>query len=198
MRRRWAPRAPSCWPAPPSSWTPPTSNWTARPPRFIAGVTAIEQSLTAIAGTGTLGIADGRAFVTTQTLTDSGLIQLDQGTLVAASLTIATGGMLSGDGSVSDPVNNGTIAASSGTLLISSAVSGTGVLQVDSRGGAGTRRRRRQWPDRRSAILRVAAARSSYCLRRHAGRICRAATRCISTAPPRSASPSPARRCRSR
>ncbi len=98
---------------------------------FLAGGMAIEQSLTAIAASGTLGLGDGVAFVTPDTLTDAGLIELAQGTLIAAALTIAAGGTLRGDGTVTDPVNDSTIEASGGDLLISSAVSGSGVLKID-------------------------------------------------------------------
>ncbi|MBV9860385.1 MAG: Hint domain-containing protein, partial [Alphaproteobacteria bacterium] len=92
-------------------------------------------------GTLTIGAAsftnDGQMSIGAETvdasgiaITDAGTITLAGGTLTAASLTINAGGQLSGYGTVTDPVNNGTMTASGGLLDITSPVTGTGTLDI--------------------------------------------------------------------
>ncbi len=88
----------------------------------------LEQSLTTI--TGTLDLENGRNYVTANVLVDRGKIVLANSTLAAAGLTIGTGATLTGTGTVLDPVNNGVIDATVGTLVISDAVTGTGSMVI--------------------------------------------------------------------
>jgi hypothetical protein len=87
-------------------------------------------------------------------LSDSGRIQLSGGKLSAASLSVLTGGLLTGSGTIAPAVansgsisitagtldfiggltNNATITASGGTLFANSAVSGTGAIQLLKKG----------------------------------------------------------------
>ena len=94
---------------------------------------AIEQSLTAIAAGGTLEVLADRNYTTGNTITDSGLIMLGGGSFGVSSLDITGTGTLDGFGTVTDPLNDGLIAASASgdTLLITSPITGTGELLVD-------------------------------------------------------------------
>jgi HPt (histidine-containing phosphotransfer) domain-containing protein len=93
--------------------------------------TTLENSLTTINAGGTLEILGSRVYTTTLTITDSGLLQLGGGTFSAPSLTVASGGLVSGYGTVATPVaNSGTIVANGGTLDVTGAESGTGALEA--------------------------------------------------------------------
>jgi hypothetical protein len=95
---------------------------------------SIDGQLTSITTAGQLHIIGGRNFSTSAGLTDSGLFQLGGGTITGA-LTVASGGLLSGFGTVSPGVQNGgSIDASGGLLTLSVGPSGSGTLAAD--GGA--------------------------------------------------------------
>jgi hypothetical protein len=93
--------------------------------------TTLENSLTTISAGGTLEILGSRVYTTSLTITDSGLLQLGGGTYSAPALTVASGGLVSGYGTVATPVaNSGTIVANGGTLDVTGAETGTGALEA--------------------------------------------------------------------
>jgi hypothetical protein len=100
---------------------------------IYAGGIALQASLTSIAATGLLDLANGQSFAATQSVTDAGNILLAGGLFSAPSLSISAGGTLAGAGSVAGPVvNNGLIDALAGTLDLTSSLSGTGSLLIGS------------------------------------------------------------------
>jgi hypothetical protein len=89
----------------------------------------LDQTLNAIAATGTLELLAGRDFVHVGSITDAGLLDLGGGTVSATSLAIVAGGTLAGFGTVTAPLaDGGTISATAGTLTLSGNVSGAGRL----------------------------------------------------------------------
>jgi fibronectin-binding autotransporter adhesin len=93
--------------------------------------TTLEQSLTVIASSGTFSVLGGRGFAATHALEDSGILMLAGGTLAAAALSTAVGGVISGSGTLAEAVANaGTIDASGGLLKLAGSVTGTGTLQI--------------------------------------------------------------------
>ena len=98
---------------------------------LIAGGTLIEQSLTSIAAGGKLAVLGGRGFTAAQSLTNAGGVVLQGGTFAAPTLTIASGGTLSGQGVVTGPVaDSGLIDVTGTTLTIANSVTGTGGLLI--------------------------------------------------------------------
>jgi hypothetical protein len=104
--------------------------------------TTLETSLTTIAAGGSLSLQNGRAFVTANVLTDNGTISLAGSTLQAASYTVGTGGLLSGNGTVKGAItDSGTVTASGGLLDVVNNLGGNGkatiatksTLEVDGR-----------------------------------------------------------------
>jgi hypothetical protein len=95
---------------------------------YASGDAIVNQGLIDQSGNYTLEIA-GSAF------TNSGEIQLGDGTLIgaSASLTNAAGSTLQGFGTVTAETftNSGIIEASGGTLTLTNTVTGTGGLQID-------------------------------------------------------------------
>jgi fibronectin-binding autotransporter adhesin len=93
--------------------------------------TTLENSLTTISAGGTLEILGSRVYTTTLAISDSGTVQLGGGTFSAPSLTVASGGQLTGYGTAATPVaNSGSIVANGGTLDVTGAESGTGALEA--------------------------------------------------------------------
>ncbi|HEY1935604.1 MAG TPA: Hint domain-containing protein [Acetobacteraceae bacterium] len=92
---------------------------------------SLEQQLQTITSAGTLQLLDGRGYITTNAITDDGLLNLQGGTLNAGTLTVGGGGSLEGfgivDSAVVDQSVNG-IVASGGALDLAGGVSGTGAL----------------------------------------------------------------------
>jgi hypothetical protein len=102
----------------------------------VLGASSIDASLTAIGAAGALRLLAGRNFTTTQSITNSGTLQLGGGTFQAASLTDNAGSTLLGFGTITGTTfaNSGLIEANGGLLKLKSALTGTGGLQID--GGA--------------------------------------------------------------
>ncbi len=80
----------------------------------------VQTSLTSIAAGGVLSVLGGRGYAGTNALSDSGVLNIEGGTLTAAALTLAAGGTLIGAGVVVPAVQDlgGTIIAAGGTLDI--------------------------------------------------------------------------------
>ena len=93
----------------------------------------LDQKLTTIGVTGALHLLGGRALTTTSAFTDSGLLQLGGSALSTGTLTIASGAKLAGTGSQTGAlVDSGTVEATAGSLVLASAITGTGALQIDT------------------------------------------------------------------
>ncbi|HEX4262667.1 MAG TPA: hypothetical protein VHY76_16330 [Acetobacteraceae bacterium] len=87
-------------------------------------------TLGTIAAAGTLDLLVGASFAA-GAFTDNGAIVLNGATFWAASLTLGTGGRISGTGEIASAVGGaGSIAASGGRLAIAGAVTGAEALQV--------------------------------------------------------------------
>jgi hypothetical protein len=90
----------------------------------------------AASGAGALIAASGAtlelaAASTAGTVTDSGTLKLDGITLTPTSVTVGSGALVNGSGTISGAVTNGgTIDASAGTLTVTGAVTGTGSLLI--------------------------------------------------------------------
>ena len=98
-------------------------------------VSTLDSHLTTIAATGALSLLAGRNLTTTSAFTDSGSLQLGASSFKAGSIAVTSGGTITGYGSATGAIaNSGSIVASGGTLVISSAVTGGGTMQID--GGA--------------------------------------------------------------
>jgi hypothetical protein len=101
---------------------------------------SVETTLTEIRAGGTVDVLTGRNYTTTNTLTvDSlggstsggGLLNLQAGTVTTAELII-TGGVVQGAATIVGAVaNNGTLIAEGGTLTLTGALTGTGVVDFD-------------------------------------------------------------------
>ncbi len=97
-------------------------------------LTGTGNSATTVTDNGAINIG-GKTLTASGTVTvgGTGAIKMAAGAFSAGSLSIASGGVLSGSGSVTGaPVNAGRIEASGGTLAVSGAVTGAGTLQADS------------------------------------------------------------------
>jgi hypothetical protein len=93
----------------------------------------LDTTLATIAANGTLELLAARSFTGAKAFTDSGLLQLGGGTFNETSLTIGSTGHIVGFGTVTPAIaNSGVLEAKGGTLLISGAVTGTGLLQIDA------------------------------------------------------------------
>jgi fibronectin-binding autotransporter adhesin len=96
-------------------------------------IKALEQTLTSVALGGQLQVLANRGYTSSLDLTDSGIVQLGGGTLAVGALTIATGGLLFGLGTVNEaPTNAGKIEAKGGLLTITGNIVGAGALQIDA------------------------------------------------------------------
>lgn len=97
---------------------------------------SLDSTLANIGPGGTLALLNGRNFMAVASggvFTDSGKLVLGGVTFTAAMLTVASGGVLSGNGTVVGPVNDaGGITASGGTLLFSGLVSGAGTIAANA------------------------------------------------------------------
>ncbi len=94
-------------------------------------ITRVESTLATITSAGTLALMSARGYATTLAMTDSGTLQLQGGTFTAGSLAVASGGLFTGYGTVTNAISNaGTVAAAGGTLTLAGAVTGAGVLQI--------------------------------------------------------------------
>jgi hypothetical protein len=95
---------------------------------------SLETQLQTIASGGTLQLLNSRGYNTGNALTDAGEVNLQGGTLGAASLAISATGTLSGYGVVAAGIGNqGAVIASGGTLgalTLQDPVSGVGVLSA--------------------------------------------------------------------
>ena len=100
---------------------------------YDGGFQPLEFQLQTIASTGSLQLLDGRGYITTNALTDDGLLDLQGGSLATGGLTIGNAGVFAGFGVVSGSVTNGGgIIATGGALYIPGTVAGTGSLTVDA------------------------------------------------------------------
>jgi hypothetical protein len=98
-------------------------------------ITRVESTLATITSAGTLAILGSRGYSTTLAMTDSGTLQIQGGIFNAGGLTVASGGLLTGYGTVSNAISNlGTIDALGGTLMLGAAVTGAGVLAIGATG----------------------------------------------------------------
>jgi hypothetical protein len=107
----------------------------------------LDNSLGSVAVGGALSLLAGRSFTAAAnggSFSNAGKLTLGGGTFSAASLTEASGAVLTGAGTVAGPISNaGTILASGGTLILGGALSGTGTLSaaakavLDLTGGGG-------------------------------------------------------------
>jgi hypothetical protein len=96
-----------------------------------AGFTNIESALTTIAASGSLHLLDARDYTAAGPMTVDGLLDIEGGTYSGA-LTIASGGTLSGFGTITNSVTDaGSIAAKGGILTLSSSFGG-GSVTVDA------------------------------------------------------------------
>jgi hypothetical protein len=87
----------------------------------------LEQQLQSIAATGTLQLLNDRGYTTANTLTDSGSLVLQGGTLTTGGLTVNGTGALLGFGVVSGSMaNQASIIANGGVLDIRNTVAGSG------------------------------------------------------------------------
>ena len=94
--------------------------------------TALEQTLNTIAAGGQLQVFS-RDYSSTQNLDNKGTIWFVGGTFHTNALTVESGGLLFGGGTVDDAVaNSGKLEAASGTLAATGNVTGGGTLQVDA------------------------------------------------------------------
>jgi hypothetical protein len=100
------------------------------------GGSAIDKTLEAIASGGTLSLANGRDFTASANngdFTNSGLLTLAAAEFAATALTVSAGATVSGNGTLAGAViDNGTITATGGTLVLTGAISGNGALQAVS------------------------------------------------------------------
>ena len=88
----------------------------------------IDSTLYDIATGGTLSLSSGRNYLTSQSMTVSGLLQLAGITFQAPATTVSNG-TVSGFGTVKSAVaDSGVVAASGGKLVIAGALTGTGSL----------------------------------------------------------------------
>ncbi len=95
--------------------------------------TPVEQTLTSIVAGAQLQVLANRGYANTQNVDDSGTIQLGGGTFHTNALTVESGALLKGFGTVNGTVtNNGKIEANGGTLTVTGNVTGTGTLQADA------------------------------------------------------------------
>ena len=100
---------------------------------YNGGFQSIETQLQTIAAAGTLQLLNNRGYSTGNNLVDAGLLRLQGGTLATGSLSIASGGTLSGFGTVTGAVTDqGTVLATGGVLNLAGGVAGAGVLSVAS------------------------------------------------------------------
>jgi hypothetical protein len=92
--------------------------------------TKIESSLTTIASGGTLAILGNRSYSTSNAITDSGVLQITgTTTLTATSVTVASGGLFLGSGTVASGIaNSSTVEVDGGQLYLKGGVTGTGAL----------------------------------------------------------------------
>jgi fibronectin-binding autotransporter adhesin len=96
-------------------------------------IARLESTLATIATGGTLAVLGGRGYSTTLALADQGTLQLGGGTLTTGGLSVAASALLTGFGTVTGSIANaGTLDASGGTLTLSGAVTGAGILQIES------------------------------------------------------------------
>jgi len=92
----------------------------------------LESQLETIASAGSLQLLDGRGYITSNALTDDGLLLLQGGSLATDGLGIGNAGTFEGYGVVSGSVsNNGGIVAEGGALYLPGTVASTGALTVE-------------------------------------------------------------------
>jgi hypothetical protein len=105
-----------------------------------AAYVSIEKTLSDIKGGGTLDVLMGRNYTTAQTLTvegagtatSSGVLNLQAGTVTAATIDI-NGGIVMGSATIAcGVVNNGTLIAEGGTLAVTGNLTGTGIVLFDT------------------------------------------------------------------
>ena len=98
-----------------------------------APYTTLETSLTGVAAAGSFSVLGGRGFATANAVTVAGLVTLAGGTLTAGALSVAAGGRILGNGTLTNAVANaGTLESYGGILKLSGGVSGAGTLLVDA------------------------------------------------------------------
>lgn len=96
------------------------------------GYDTLETSLLTNGTLGTLNIIGGRDYITTNTLTNRGVIALAGGNLDAAALPNQAGAVIVGYGLIQPRIANaGTIEAQLGTLTLANGLTGAGTLRVD-------------------------------------------------------------------
>jgi hypothetical protein len=80
-----------------------------------------------------LNLGTARSLAAANAFTDNGQLTLAGGSFTEKSITVSSTGQLTGAGTVVGTlVNNGKIEASTGSLVLSGALSGTGALQIDA------------------------------------------------------------------
>jgi hypothetical protein len=99
----------------------------------MADKVSFDRGLRKIGHNGQLNLLDGRGFAGGHSLTNAGSISLRGGNFAVAALNQSSVAQFSGCGTIAASIaNNGTIAASGGTLLLTGSVTGSGVLHIDA------------------------------------------------------------------
>ena len=102
---------------------------------FETAGTSLEAGLTAIGSGGALYLGSGRVFATAETIALAGTLGLSGADFSAGGLSLAASGLVIGSGTIAAGaaiVDTGTIAALGGTLVIETAISGSGTLGIGS------------------------------------------------------------------
>jgi hypothetical protein len=103
------------------------------------GYVSVETTLTDIKGGGTVDVLDGRNYTTANTLTvegtgtgsSPGLLNLHAGVVTAAGIAINSGGIVQGSGTIAaGVVNNGTLIALAGTVLVNTVSTPSNTLDI--------------------------------------------------------------------
>lgn len=93
----------------------------------------IDATLTTIGASGALRLLSGHNLSNANAFTIAGTLQLGSSTFSTGAVTLAAGGNVIGNGTVSAAIaNSGLIEANAGTLKLSGAITGAGALQIDA------------------------------------------------------------------
>jgi hypothetical protein len=103
---------------------------------FATAGGALETTLVNNSAGGVLRVLGGRGYTTSNSLGNSGTIELGDGTFNSTALNNQSGGVFQGFGTITPAVSNsGLVQASGGTLVASQGVQGTaGAVQIDANG----------------------------------------------------------------
>jgi hypothetical protein len=94
-------------------------------------IARVESTLSTITSAGSLSINGARGYTTSLALTDNGSLEMQGGTFSAAGLTVGSGAMFSGYGTVATAITNtGTVEAVGGDFNLTAAVTGAGTLEI--------------------------------------------------------------------